>query len=152
MRFSTTRLQDVRLIEMDPISDERGFFARTFCMREFSEADLATEFVQHSSSHTLLPGTVRGMHFQRAPHEEVKVVRCLTGAIDDVLIDLRPSSTTYLQCEAFELTARNGRQLYIPPGIAHGFQTLDPATTVGYMMTVFHAPAAAAGVRHDDPA
>ena len=93
MRFSTTRLNDVRLIEMDPISDQRGFFARTFCVREFSEAGLATEYVQHSSSHTLLAGTVRGMHFQQAPHEEVKVVRCLTGAIHDVLIDLRPSSS-----------------------------------------------------------
>ena len=152
MRFSTTRLNGVRLIEMDPISDQRGFFARTFCVREFSEAGLATEYVQHSSSHTLLAGTVRGMHFQQAPHEEVKVVRCLTGAIHDVLIDLRPSSSTFMQWEAFELTARNGRQLYIPPGVAHGFQTLEPATTVGYMMTVFHAPAAASGVRHNDPA
>ena len=152
MRFCATRLQDVRLIEIDPVSDQRGYFARTFCMQEFSEAGLATEYVQHSSSHTLLPGTVRGMHFQRAPHEEVKVVRCLAGAIHDVLIDLRPSSTTYMQWEAFELSAHNSRQLYIPEGVAHGFQTLDPATTVGYMMTVFHAPAAAAGIRHDDPA
>jgi dTDP-4-dehydrorhamnose 3,5-epimerase len=152
MRFSTTRLQDVRLIESDAISDQRGFFARTFCAREFSEAGLATEYVQHSFSHTLQAGTVRGMHFQRAPYEEVKVVRCLTGAIHDVLIDLRPSSPTYMQWEAFELTARDARQLYVPPGLAHGFQTLEPATSVSYMMTVFHAPAAATGVRHDDPA
>jgi dTDP-4-dehydrorhamnose 3,5-epimerase len=152
MRFSTTRLNGVRLIEMDRISDQRGFFARTFCQREFSEAGLATEYVQHSSSFTVHAGTLRGMHFQRAPHEEVKVVRCLTGAIHDVLIDLRPSSTTFMQWEAFELTASNGRQLYVPPGLAHGFQTLQPETSVGYMMTVFHAPAAAAGVRYDDPA
>jgi dTDP-4-dehydrorhamnose 3,5-epimerase len=152
MRFSKTRLQDVRLIELDPISDQRGFFARTFCTQEFSEAGLATEYVQHSFSHTLQAGTVRGMHFQRAPHEEVKVVRCLTGAIHDVLIDLRPSSPTYMESEAFELTARDGRQLYIPAGLAHGFQTLEPTTSVSYMMTIFHAPAAATGVRHNDPA
>src|SRR5262245_43193175 len=107
MRFSTTRLQDVRLIELAPISDQRGFFVRTFCAQEFSEAGLATEYVQHSFSHTLEAGTVRGMHFQRAPHDEVKVVRCLTGAIHDVLIDLRPASPTYMQWEAFELTARD---------------------------------------------
>ena len=152
MRFSRTRLQDVRLIELDPIGDQRGHFGRTFCAREFSEAGLATEYVQQSFSHTFQAGTVRGMHFQLVPHEEVKVVRCLAGAIHDVLIDLRPSSPTYLQWEAYELTDGNGRQLYVPPGLAHGFQTLAPATTVGYMMTAFHAPAAATGVRHDDPA
>ena len=152
MRFITTRLQDVRLIELEPISDQRGLFARTFCAREFADAGLATEYVQHSFSHTLRAGTVRGMHFQRAPDEEVKVVRCLTGAIYDVLIDLRSSSPTHMQWEAFELSGDDGRQLYVPSGLAHGFQTLAPATAVGYMMTVFHAPAAAAGIRHDDPA
>lgn len=152
MQFRTTRLNGVRLIEMDRISDQRGFFARTFCEREYSEAGLATDYVQHSSSFTVLAGTLRGMHLQRAPHEEVKVVRCLTGAIHDVLVDLRPSSATFMQWEAFELTASNGRQLYVPPGVAHGFQTLQPDTSVGYMMTAFHAPAAATGVRHDDPA
>lgn len=152
MRFITTCLQDVRLIEMDPIADQRGFFARTYCAREFAEARLATDYVQHSISHTLHAGTVRGMHFQRAPDEEVKVVRCLTGAIHDVLIDLRPSSPTYLQWEAFDLTGGDGRQIYIPPGLAHGFQTLAAATSVSYMMTAFHAPAAAAGLRYDDPA
>jgi dTDP-4-dehydrorhamnose 3,5-epimerase len=152
MRFSEARLQGVRLIELEPISDERGCFARTFCTLEFSEAGLATNYVQHSFSHTFQVGTVRGMHFQQAPHEEVKVVRCLAGAIYDVLIDLRPSSQTYMQWEAFELTEPNGRQLYVPAGLAHGFQTLAPATSVGYMMTAFHTPAAAMGIRYDDRA
>src|SRR5262249_33131339 len=106
----------------------------------------------HSVSHTVQAGALRGMHFQRAPHEEVKVVRCLTGAIHDVLIDLRPSSPTRLQWEAFDLTAENGLQLYIPAGLAHGFQTLAPATSVGYMMNTFYAPTFAAGIRYDDPA
>ncbi len=152
MRFITTRLQDVRLIEMDPISDQRGHFARTFCAREFAEAGLVTQYVQHSFSHTLVAGTVRGMHFQQAPDEEVKVVRCLTGSIYDVLIDLRPFSSTYMKWEAFELSGGDNRQIYIPPGMAHGFQTSAPATTVGYMMSAFYSPAAAAGFRHDDPA
>lgn len=152
MQFSPTRLQDVRLIEMDPIHDHRGYFARTFCTREFAEAGLATEYVQHSISHTLHTGTVRGMHFQHAPDAEVKVVRCLAGAIYDVLIDLRPTSLTFMQWEAFELSGGDGRQIYIPPGFAHGFQSRAPATTVSYMMSAFHAAAAAAGIRHDDPA
>src|SRR5262245_40143524 len=146
MRFHAARLSGVRVIELQPARDERGFFARTFCTREFAAAGLVTEFVQHSVSHTLQVGALRGMHYQRAPHAEVKVVRCLIGAIHDVLIDLRPSSPTHLQWEAFELTAHDGRQIYIPAGIAHGFQTLAPATTVGYMMNEFHAAASAAGV------
>jgi dTDP-4-dehydrorhamnose 3,5-epimerase len=92
------------------------------------------------------------MHFQRPPHEEVKLIRCLAGAIYDVLIDIRPTSPTYMQWEAYELTAGDGRQLYVPTGFAHGFQTLAPATEVGYMMTEFYAPDAARGIRHDDPA
>jgi dTDP-4-dehydrorhamnose 3,5-epimerase len=151
MRFRTTRLKDVRLIELEPARDERGFFARTFCAEEFAGAGLATAFVQQSFSHTARTGTVRGMHFQRAPHAEVKIVRCVAGAILDVVIDLRPDSPTYLQWEPYELAAGDGRQLYVPAGFAHGFQTLEPATEVAYMMTAFYAPHAAAGIRHDDP-
>jgi dTDP-4-dehydrorhamnose 3,5-epimerase len=152
MRFRTTRLQDVKMIELEPATDDRGFFVRTFCQQEFAAAGLATVFVQQSFSHTACTGTVRGMHFQRAPHEEVKVIRCLAGAIHDVLIDIRPTSPTYMQWEAYELAAGDGRQLYVPPGFAHGFQTLAPATEVAYMMTAAYAPEAAAGIRHDDPA
>jgi dTDP-4-dehydrorhamnose 3,5-epimerase len=151
MLFHTTRLQDVRLIEVERASDERGYFARTFCVREFAAADLATVFLQHSVSHTARVGTVRGMHFQRPPHEEVKLIRCLAGAIYDVLIDIRPGSPTYMQWEAYELAAGDGRQLYVPIGFAHGFQALAAATEVGYMMTAFYVPDAADGIRHDDP-
>jgi dTDP-4-dehydrorhamnose 3,5-epimerase len=140
------------MIELEPATDDRGFFVRTFCQQEFAAAGLATVFVQQSSSHTVRTGTVRGMHFQRAPHEEVKVIRCLAGALHDVLIDIRPTSPTYMQWEAYELAAGDGRQLYVPTGFAHGFQTLAPATEVAYMMTAFYAPETAAGIRHDDPA
>jgi dTDP-4-dehydrorhamnose 3,5-epimerase len=140
------------MIELEPATDDRGFFARTFCSQEFGAAGLATVFVQQSFSHSARAGTVRGMHFQRAPHQEVKVIRCLAGAIHDVLIDLRPGSATYMQWEAYELAAAGGCQLYVPAGFAHGFQTLAPATEVGYMVTAFYEPQAAAGVRHDDPA
>jgi dTDP-4-dehydrorhamnose 3,5-epimerase len=152
MRLQATGLKDVKLVEIEPVKDERGFFARTFCAQEFAAAGLATAFVQHSISYTKRAGTVRGMHFQRPPHEEIKFIRCLAGAIYDVLIDIRPGSPTYMQWGAYELAAGDGRQLYVPTGFAHGFQTLAPETEVGYMMTAFYAPEAAAGIRHDDPA
>lgn len=152
MRFNATKLRDVRIIELEPAADERGFFARTFCVQEFASAGLATTFVQHSFSRTERTGAVRGMHFQLSPHKEVKLIRCLTGAIYDVLIDIRPDSPTYMHWEAYQLESGDGRQLYVPTGFAHGFQTLAPATEVGYMMTASYAPAAASGIRHDDPA
>src|SRR5262245_8968009 len=110
MRFRKTRLQGVRMIELEPSTDDRGFFARTFCSHEFATAGLATVFVQQSFSHTARAGTVRGMHFQQAPHEEVKIIRCLTGAIHDVLIDIRPNSPTYMLWEAYQLAAGDGVQ------------------------------------------
>jgi dTDP-4-dehydrorhamnose 3,5-epimerase len=150
MRFEQTNLCDAWLIEAVPMHDQRGFFARTFCVREYAELGLTTQFVQHSTSHSAAKGTLRGMHFQRAPHGEVKVVRCLQGAIWDVIIDLRPRSPTYRQWQGFELTAQNHRQLYVPEGFAHGFQTLCDDTQVGYLISAFYAPQAADGVRHDD--
>lgn len=152
MLIRPTGLAGVRLIDLEPAVDERGFFARTFCTHEFAEHGLETSFVQHSMSCTLKAGSVRGMHFQRAPHEEVKLLRCIKGAIHDVLIDMRPDSPTYMKWEAYELTAENRRQLYVPTGIAHGFQTLVPDTEVAYLISAFYAPEAAAGIRHDDPA
>jgi dTDP-4-dehydrorhamnose 3,5-epimerase len=152
MRFGATRLRDVKVIELEPTRDGRGSFTRTFCAREMAAAGLETALVQASFSHTSRAGTVRGMHFQRAPHEEVKVIRCIAGAIYDVLIDVRPASPTYMQWEAYELAAGDARQLYVPTGFAHGFQTLVPATEVAYMMTAFYAPESADGIRHDDPA
>ena len=152
MRFQATRLQDVRLIALELAKDERGYFVRTFCAREFAANGLATSFVQGSISRTLKTGTVRGMHFQRAPHEEVKLIRCLAGAIYDVLIDIRPKSPTYMEWEAYRLSAGDGQQLYVPCGFAHGFQTLAPETEVSYQMTEFYAADAADGVRYNDPA
>jgi dTDP-4-dehydrorhamnose 3,5-epimerase len=152
MRFTRAGLDGVVIVEPEPICDERGFFARTFCVREFAAQGLETGFVQHSLSYNAARGTLRGMHVQHAPHAEVKIVTCLKGAIHDVLIDLRPCSATYRRWEAFHLTAENRRSLYIPEGIAHGFQTLGAETEVAYLINAFHEPAAAAGLRHDDPA
>jgi dTDP-4-dehydrorhamnose 3,5-epimerase len=152
MLFRATRLAGVRLVELEPVHDERGFFARTFCEHEFAAAGLETRFVQHSVSGTARAGSIRGMHFQRPPHAETKLVSCRAGAIHDVLIDLRPDSPTYLGWEAFELSPARRTQLYVPAGCAHGFQTLAPDTEVHYLISAFHAPAAAAGVRFDDPA
>jgi dTDP-4-dehydrorhamnose 3,5-epimerase len=152
MRFEAIGLDGAWLIHQDAVQDERGFFARTFCVDEFGEHCLETNFPQHSVSHSSRKGTVRGMHFQMTPHEEVKLVRCLNGAIFDVIIDLRPASPTFRRWQGFELSGDNGLQLYIPKGFAHGFQTLADDTGVNYLISEFHAPAAASGVRHDDPA
>jgi dTDP-4-dehydrorhamnose 3,5-epimerase len=152
MRFSPTQLCGAWLIEPVPARDERGFFARTFCAQEFEDHGLTSRFVQHNTSASVVRGTLRGMHFQRAPHGEVKVVSCLKGGIWDVIIDLRPRSPTYRRWRGFELSAANRHQLYVPEGFAHGFQTLCDDVEVGYLISAFYAPAAADGVRHDDPA
>lgn len=152
MRFIPAALDGVFLVEPEPFHDGRGFFARSFCVREFARAGLETAFVQHSYSHSRSPGTLRGMHFQRMPHAEVKLVTCLRGAIHDTLIDLRPDSPTYLRSESFCLSAANRRSLYVPKGLAHGFQTLLPDTEVAYMISSEHTPTAACGIRFNDPA
>jgi dTDP-4-dehydrorhamnose 3,5-epimerase len=152
MRFDETKLTGAWLIEPLPARDHRGSFARTFCAREFATHRLVTDFVQHSTSLSLTRGTLRGMHFQRAPHGEVKVVSCLKGALWDVIIDLRPGSLTYRCWQGFELTGENRRQLYVPEGFAHGFQTLCDDTEASYLISAFYAPEAATGVRYDDPA
>ena len=152
MVFIETKLNGAWLIDAEPVRDHRGFFARTFCAREFAQHGLETDFVQHSTSYSSEKGTLRGMHFQRAPYTEVKIVRCLKGAIWDVIIDLRPDSPTYRRWQAFELTAENRRQLYVPAGFAHGFQTLCDDTEAGYLISACHVLSAACGVRYDDPA
>ena len=152
MRFEETNLCGAWLIDLAPARDHRGFFARTFCVQAYADHGLTTGFVQHSTSQSVTRGTLRGMHFQRAPRSEVKVVRCLKGAIWDVIIDLRPDSPTYCRWQGFELTAANQRQLYVPEGFAHGFQTLCDDSWVSYLISAFHAPLAASGVRYDDPA
>jgi dTDP-4-dehydrorhamnose 3,5-epimerase len=151
MRFLPTELKDASLIELEPAHDDRGFFARIFCVEEFAAAGLPTNYPQHSLSFSAQRGTLRGMHYQCAPHQEAKLVRCLNGAIWDVIIDIRPQSPTYKRWQGFELSGRNGRQLFIPEGFAHGFQTLSDDTEVSYLISAPYAPQAATGIRYDDP-
>lgn len=151
MKFATTTLKDAVLIEPEPRTDERGFFARTYCRNEFAAAGLETDFVQGNMSFNHARGTLRGMHFQYAPHEEVKVVRCIRGAIYDVIVDLRPESPSYLKWQGFELTEENGLQLYVPCGFAHGFLTLCEEAAVAYQVSAFYTPGAEGGVRWNDP-
>jgi dTDP-4-dehydrorhamnose 3,5-epimerase len=152
MRIEATDLPDACLIIPEPVRDERGFFARTFCAREMAERGLETAFVQHSISASTRKGTLRGMHFQTEPHGEVKIVTCLKGAILDVIIDLRPGLPAIRSWQGFELTAENRHRLYIPKGFAHGFQTLTDDVEMAYLISAFYEPAAASGVRFDDPA
>jgi dTDP-4-dehydrorhamnose 3,5-epimerase len=151
MRFDKTNLTDAWLITLEPASDVRGYFARTFSTDEFSAHGLETSFPQHSISHNTRSGTLRGMHFQRDPHSEVKLVRCVKGAIWDVIVDIRPKSPTFCRWQGFDLTEGNGRQLYIPKGFAHGFQTLSDHVVVNYLISEPYAPQSAAGLRYDDP-
>lgn len=152
MKFTETPLPGVFVIEPELLLDERGFFARTFCRREFKEHGLNPELVQCSISFNLKRGTLRGLHYQAAPFLEDKVVRCTRGAIFDVALDLRPESPTYKGYFSLELSAENHRMLYIPGGLAHGFQTLEPDTEVFYQMSEFYTPGYSRGVRWDDEA
>ena len=152
MKFERTNLDGAWLIIPEPMRDERGFFARSFCVRELAEHDLETEFVQHSISASYKKGTLRGMHFQTEPHGEVKIVTCFHGAILDVIIDLRPDSPTFRKWQGFKLTEENHHRLYIPKGFAHGFQTLTDNVELNYLISAFYEPSTSTGVRHDDPA
>ncbi len=152
MIFGETRFAGVHLIDIEKHVDGRGFFARTWCRSEFAERGLVTEFVQHSLSFNAERGTIRGLHFQAPPHDEVKVVRCLRGAIHDVIVDLRPDSPTVRRWAAFELTGASRSMLYIPAGFAHGFQTLEPESEISYMISASYMPDATRGIRYDDPA
>jgi dTDP-4-dehydrorhamnose 3,5-epimerase len=152
MLFTETKLQGAFIIDIDRIEDERGFFARTWCQREFEAHGLCTQLAQCNISFNKSKGTLRGMHYQAAPYAEAKLVRCTSGAIYDVIIDLRPDSPTFKRWVAVELTADNRRMLFIPEGFAHGFQTLADGTEVFYQMSQFYVPEYARGVRWDDPA
>lgn len=152
MIFNEARLAGVYLIDIERHADPRGFFARTWSKSEFAERRLVTDFVQHSVSFNTVAGTLRGLHFQRPPHSETKLVRCIRGALYDVVVDLRPQSPTVHQWAAFELTAESRSTLYIPVGFAHGFQTLEPNTEASYMISTAYVPDAGAGLRYDDPA
>lgn len=152
MRFIPTPLAGVWTVELEPVGDARGSFARSFCAREFAEHGLVTEFPQHSRSLNKAKGTLRGLHLQRPPHGETKLVSCIRGAIYDVCVDLRPDSPTYRHWHGVELSETNGAQFYLPKGCAHGFQTLTDNAEVNYLISAFYEPPAGAGWRYDDPA
>jgi len=150
MIFHETSLKGAFIIEPERMEDARGFFARTWCEREFAAHSVQTSWVQNNLSFNLREGTLRGMHYQAAPHEEEKLVRCTMGAIFDVMIDLRLSSPTYLRHVAVEVSAQNRKMVYIPKGVAHGFQTLEDDVEVFYQISEFYVPQSARGVRWND--
>ncbi|MDX2256969.1 MAG: dTDP-4-dehydrorhamnose 3,5-epimerase [Pseudanabaenaceae cyanobacterium bins.39] len=152
MKFLETKLKGAYVIELELISDHRGFFARSWCEQEFRDRGLNPNLVQCNISFNLQKGTLRGMHYQTKPHEEAKLVRCTQGSIYDVIIDIRPESDTFKSWFAIELSAANRTMLYIPEGFAHGFQTLEDNTEVFYQMAEFFHPESAQGIRWDDPA
>ena len=151
MKIQPTPLAGACIVELAPIEDERGFFARSFCQDEFRQHGLDAAVAQCNVSFNKRRGTLRGLHWQAAPHAEAKLVRCTRGAIWDVIVDLRQGSPTARQWHAVELTADNRHSLYIPAGFAHGFQTLADDSEVLYQMSAFYHPESARGVRWDDP-
>jgi dTDP-4-dehydrorhamnose 3,5-epimerase len=152
MIFTESPLAGAYLIDMSRHEDERGFFARSYSADEFAAHGLSSDLRQCSVSYNAARGTLRGMHFQTAPHEEEKVVRCTAGAIFDVIVDIRTGSPAYRRWFGAELTAVNRRSLFVPKGFAHGFISLVDATEVLYMISVAHAPAYGRGIRWNDPA
>lgn len=152
MIFRETHLPGALVIEPERIHDQRGFFARTWCQEEFAAQGLSTRLVQCNISYNHHRGTLRGMHYQIAPHQEVKLVRCTRGAIYDVILDLRPQSPTYLQHIGVTLSAALQNALYVPVDFAHGFITLTDDAEVFYQMSEYYAPQAARGLRWNDPA
>ena len=152
MKLIETELKGAFIIAPDLLEDERGFFARTFCRREFEEHGLNSALVQCNMSFNKKKGTLRGMHYQIAPQAEVKLVRCTRGAIHDVIIDLRPESPTFKQWLAAELSSENHRMLYVPEGFAHGYLALEDRTEVIYQVSAFYHPQSERGIRWNDPA
>ena len=150
--FTETKLKGAFVIEPEKLEDERGFFARTWCDREAARFRLHSKWVQCNISFNKKRGTLRGMHYRTPPHEEVKLVRCTMGSIYDAIIDLRPDSPTFKQHFSAVLSAHDHKMLYVPEGVAHGFQTLEDNTEVFYQMSEFYAPESARGVRWNDPA
>jgi dTDP-4-dehydrorhamnose 3,5-epimerase len=152
MRFKETRVVGARVIDPSPHADERGRFLRAWCAREFSEQGIDFLPVQANMGFSLRKGTIRGMHLQMAPALEAKLIRCTRGSMFDVVLDLRPNSASYGMWHGEELSAENGRMLYVPEHCAHGYQTLEDHTEMYYMTSQFYTPSAACGVRFDDPA
>ena len=151
MIFEETRLRGAYTIDLEPRGDERGFFARAFCRREFDEVGLVTEFVQVNNSLSARRGTLRGLHYQVTPKAEVKMVRCIRGALYDVILDLRRNSPTFGESLGVELSAQNRRTLYVPRGFAHGFISLEDDTELIYFVDEFYSPDHERGVRWNDP-
>ncbi len=151
MIFQKTRLQDAYLIEPQRLDDDRGFFSRVYCEREFAEHGITFKCVQSNISFNRRKGTLRGMHYQLEPHAEAKLVRCTLGAIYDVMVDLRPGSATYAQWIATELTADNRKMLFVPAGFAHGFQSLVDNTEITYLMSAEYVGSSSAGIVWSDP-
>ncbi len=152
MKFTETALAGAYIIDLERKEDERGFLARTFCRHEFAPLGLRTEIAQANISYNARRGTLRGMHFQDPPFGEAKLIQCLQGSLYDVIIDLRRDSATHRRWLGVELSANNGRLLYVPEGFGHGFQTLEDQTLIYYLMFEFFAPDYARGVRWNDPA
>jgi len=152
VKFHPTAIPGAYRVELEPIADERGFFARTFCRREFAAAGLVSDFVQASVSFNPTAGTLRGMHYQVAPHEETKLIWVTKGRVWDVLVDLRPGSPAYLRHAVFELSAEPRAALYVPRGVAHGFLTLEAATEIFYQISEYYHAESARGVRWNDRA
>jgi dTDP-4-dehydrorhamnose 3,5-epimerase len=151
MIFSPTPLQGSYVVRPQPVRDERGWFARTYCSKEFRQIGHSSEWVQLNHSFTAKKGTIRGMHYQLPPFKEIKLVRCINGKIFDVIIDIRAGSPTFLRSFSTELSSTNMDMLYIPAGFAHGFQTLTDDCELVYHHSQFYTPAAEAGIKYDDP-
>jgi dTDP-4-dehydrorhamnose 3,5-epimerase len=151
MIFKETELKGVYLIELEKIPDERGFFARSYCEKEFLNHGISFNPVQANLSYNKNSNTLRGMHYQESPYEEAKLVRCVRGAIFDVIVDLRNGSSTKNKWVGVELNQENRKSLYVPKGFAHGFLTLEPNTEVCYLMSDFYVPGKGRGIRWDDP-
>jgi len=152
MRFTETELPGAYFVDIEPKEDERGFFARVYDAKLFEQHGLNTNIPQMNMAYNRLRGTVRGMHYQRPPALESKFIRCLRGAVHDVVVDLRPDSPTYMRHIAVELSAANRRALYIPGLFGHGYQVLEDDTEVLYQVGEWYTPSAEAGLRYDDPA
>ncbi len=152
MIFTETELTGAFIVDIEKREDDRGFFARSWCQEEFRSLGLNASVVQANISFNNKKGTVRGMHYQAAPYQEAKLIRCTQGSIYDVIIDLRPDSATFKNWIGVELSAENHRMLYVPDDFAHGFQTLEDNTEISYLMAEFFKPEAARGARWNDPA
>ena len=152
MIFEETKLAGAFIIKLEKLEDERGFFARAWCQKEFDDMGINSRIVQANLSYNEKKGTLRGMHYQVSPYQEAKLVRCFRGAIYDVIVDLRSDSPTYKEWIGVELSAQNRQVLFVPEGFAHGFQTLENQTEVFYQVSEFYTPGAEKGARYNDPA